>query len=277
MNKTELLAESVRAGLVVHKTWSTEELRAILREHRESNKELDGKMAMRGLAGMTLPQLKAKADTVGVQYPNAITKGNLLRLIRDSVNTPANELMTFGRYRGYEFQEVPASYGEWAVAEANRSDNASADLIRFAKWYHKERAMKNMQTYGVEDFDDSAPARRTPASRAGYMSTPTDSRDSRPLTSWNTEGPITMAPGRNHKGKAGELLDGILGGSGEHTPEEWKGQPEDSDPEENQGQRRGRERPQPHGQRGGPGSARRRSRSCTHLALLKDKAKNPGP
>ena len=191
MNKTELLAEAVRVGLVVHRTWSNEELKAILREYRENHKDEDGKIAMRGLAGLTLPELKAKADSMAIHYPSGITKGNLLRLIRDNVNTPGNELMTFGRYRGFEFQEVPTSYGEWAVMEANRSDNASPDLVRFAKWYHKERTMKKMQTYGVETADNPIPFPDDESSvKSGYPAPWTERSDT-----------YISAVNRNYKGR----------------------------------------------------------------------------
>ena len=277
MNKTELLAESVRAGLVVHKSWSIEELRAILREHRESNKELDGKTAMRGPAGMTLPQLKAKADIMDVKYPNAITKRNLLRLIRDSVNTPANELMTFGKYRGYEFQEVPASYGEWAVAEVNKSDNASADLIRFAKRYHKERTMKNMQTYGVKDLDDSTPYHEEDSSiKSGYMSLPTDSRDSRPLTSWNTEGPIITSPGRNHKGKAASSSTGSWEAVASTPQRSGKGNQKTATPKRTKANDEDERNRNPMDSEVDPAVLEEIQILQTRLALLKDKAKSPG-
>ena len=55
-----------------------------------------------------------KAAEMGVEFPAGVTKGNLLRLIRDSLATPGSELMKIGKYKGYEYQEIPSSYGEWA-------------------------------------------------------------------------------------------------------------------------------------------------------------------
>ncbi|CAE7297819.1 unnamed protein product, partial [Symbiodinium sp. CCMP2456] len=167
MNKTELLAEAVRVGLVVHKSWSNEELKSILREHREKSKTEDGKMAMRGLAGLTMSELKTK--------------------------------------------EVPTSYGEWAVAEANRSDNASPDLIRFAKWYHKERTLKKMQNYGTEEFVDPTPfpdddssnqsAHQTPLTAwRGAVSSPPPTRGYKGSSSTGSWEAVASTPHRSGKG-----------------------------------------------------------------------------
>ncbi|CAE7689238.1 unnamed protein product [Symbiodinium sp. CCMP2592] len=157
MTKTQLLAESSRLGLVVHTSWTVEELRAIIREHRESKTMQDDKVAMRGLSSLTMPELKAKATELKVEFPSNITKGNLLRLIRDSVNTPGNELITFGKHRGKEYQEVPDAYGRWAVHEVNGNSNSSDDLVRFAKWWHKNRALEQMQNYAREAMEVPLP------------------------------------------------------------------------------------------------------------------------
>ncbi|CAE7529466.1 GIP, partial [Symbiodinium pilosum] len=106
----ELLSEATRLGLAVHRTWAVEELKAVIMEHRESLKE------------------KAKATDLGIDFPTGTTKGNLMRLIRDSINTPDQELMKIGKFRGFQFVEIPESYCEWAVRELTVSRNPDPEL-----------------------------------------------------------------------------------------------------------------------------------------------------
>ena len=80
-----------------------------------------------------------KATEMGVEFPDNITKGNLLRLIRDSLKTPGTELMKIGKYKGFEFQEIPSAYGEWASREVKSSANPHIELIRYAKWWDNEQ------------------------------------------------------------------------------------------------------------------------------------------
>ncbi|CAE7733722.1 GIP [Symbiodinium sp. CCMP2592] len=105
MTKTQLLEEALRLGLTVHKSWSPEEIKAIIMEHRVAQNEKDATVAMKKVSQLTLPELKKKAQSLDIDFPATITKGNLLRLVRDSLNTPDNELMKIGRYRGREFRE----------------------------------------------------------------------------------------------------------------------------------------------------------------------------
>ena len=97
MSKAELLSQATRLGLVVHRTWAVEEIKAVIMEHRESLKEKDPVEQMRRVTHMTLSQLEAKATDLGIDFPTGTTKGNLMRLIRDSINTPDQELMKIGK------------------------------------------------------------------------------------------------------------------------------------------------------------------------------------
>ena len=56
MNKTQLIAEAVRVGAVVHPTWMVPELQATIREHIENHTEASAQQKMRGLSSMTLPE-----------------------------------------------------------------------------------------------------------------------------------------------------------------------------------------------------------------------------
>ena len=117
MTKNELLQEALRLGLLVHQSWKTEEIKAVIVEHRMEHMESDPAYLMKSISKMSLSEMKAKADSLGVQYNDKVTKGNLMRAIRQSANTPGNELMKIGKFRGYEFQEIPPGYGEWALKE----------------------------------------------------------------------------------------------------------------------------------------------------------------
>ena len=74
ITKAELLSEATRLGLVVHRTWAVEELKAVIVEHRESLREKDPREQTRRVMHMTLSQLQAKADSLAIDYPTGTTK-----------------------------------------------------------------------------------------------------------------------------------------------------------------------------------------------------------
>ena len=139
MTKTQLLSECNRLGLVVHRTWTVEELKAVIQEHRMQAASKQPGHQMKAVTSLNMPELKMKATEMGVEFPDNITKGNLLRLIRDSLKTPGTELMKIGKYKGFEFQEIPSAYGEWASREVKSSANPHMELIRYAKWWDSEQ------------------------------------------------------------------------------------------------------------------------------------------
>ncbi|CAE7361897.1 RE2 [Symbiodinium sp. CCMP2592] len=135
MTKAELLSECNRVGLVVHRNWTCEEIKATIMEHRMNDPNQQQATVMKSITSLTLPELKEKADQLGVLYPSQVTKGNLMRLIRDHTKTPGTELMKIGKFKGYEYQEVPRSYGMWAAREIRMSPNPHVELVRFAQWW----------------------------------------------------------------------------------------------------------------------------------------------
>ncbi|CAE7294300.1 GIP [Symbiodinium sp. CCMP2592] len=155
MRKTELLAEANRLGMTVHPSWTVVELKAVIREHMEANQEGDVARKMKKLNSLTLPELRAKANELHFAIPEKASKGLILKLVRESLNTPANTLMTIGRWRGCEYQEIPASYGNWAMEETRRSDNSHPDLIRYARWYEQHLKEKAAKTKVPDDEFDS--------------------------------------------------------------------------------------------------------------------------
>ncbi|CAE7287015.1 RE1 [Symbiodinium sp. KB8] len=142
MSKTQLLEECNRVGLVVHRTWTVEELKAVIQEHRMQTASQTPSHQMKSVTSLNLPEMKAKAVEMGIDFPSNITKGNLLRLIRDSLATPGSELMKIGKYKGFEFQEIPNAYGEWASKEVKTSANPHVELVRFARWWDNEQTAK---------------------------------------------------------------------------------------------------------------------------------------
>ncbi|OLP81847.1 Copia protein [Symbiodinium microadriaticum] len=148
MSKTELLSEATRLGLVVHRSWTVEEIKATIMEHRMNDPVYRQAATMKSVTNLTLAELKTKADGLGIQYPDKITKGNLLRLIRDAVSTPGSELMKIGKYKGFEFQEIPHQYGMWAAREVRMSQNPHVELVRYAKWWEEKEYQKH---YGKGD------------------------------------------------------------------------------------------------------------------------------
>ena len=109
-----------------------EELKAVIMVHKQSLKEKDPTEQMRRVTHMTLAQLQAKADSLGIDYPTGTTKGNLMRLIRDS---PDQELMKIGKFRGFQFVEIPESYCEWVMRELATATSPDPELVCLRNWY----------------------------------------------------------------------------------------------------------------------------------------------
>ncbi|CAE7477908.1 unnamed protein product, partial [Symbiodinium microadriaticum] len=176
MNKVQLLSEASRLGLVVHRNWSVEEIKAVIQEHRMNDAANTPAHQMRSVTNLTLPELKVKATELGVMFPSNITKGNLLRLVRDHVGTPANELMKIGKYKGWEFQEIPKEYGMWAAREVRMNGNPHVELVRFAKWWEDDQYQKhygdqaNIEKNATVPFPDS-PSQAAPSGASSSAGT----------------------------------------------------------------------------------------------------------
>ena len=129
---------------------------------------------------MTLPELRKKALEMGVAIPDKTSKGNLLRLIRSSVSTGADSLMTIGRWKGCLYKEIPDDYGSWALTETERTPNSSPELIMYARWWKENRLNDPKETAirdSGSDLEDPPPTSRATASSRGsweqVSSTPT--------------------------------------------------------------------------------------------------------
>ena len=138
MTKVELLAEANRIGVLVHHRWTNEEIKAAIQEHRMEN---DPSTVMKSITKLTFDELKVKATRLGVSYGDRITKGNLIRLIRDHTSTPDQELMKIERVRvRRDPQHLPgvgiqrdshqrdSSPGVGAICEVVRRQERQGDL-----------------------------------------------------------------------------------------------------------------------------------------------------
>ena len=86
-----------------------------------------------------------------------------MRLIRDNAEGAKNHILTFGRYRGYQFAETPADYQRWAIKETDANDNASEELRMFANWARENLSTTRTAAYArVRDPEESASIPYTP-------------------------------------------------------------------------------------------------------------------
>ncbi|CAE7219835.1 unnamed protein product, partial [Symbiodinium sp. KB8] len=111
---------------------------------------------MKKINSLNLPELRAKAMELEAPLPAKASKGLILKLIRDSLSTPAKTLMTIGRWRGCEYREIPEDYGRWALAETTRSENSHPDLVRYAKWFKNEMDRKSVKAHINDDTVDAS-------------------------------------------------------------------------------------------------------------------------
>ncbi|CAE7565416.1 RE1 [Symbiodinium sp. CCMP2592] len=120
------------------------ELRSAITESKAIDKEEKG--VPKGMSGMKLADLKMEADRIGVAYDSKVTRGTLMRHIRDYHETPDNTIMTIGRYKGSAYFQIPRQYAEWASREERENGiNMSPDLKRFVLWYRRTSEEKEVK------------------------------------------------------------------------------------------------------------------------------------
>ena len=135
--KQELLNEAQARGLWVNPKWTVPEIRSIVQEdmNRGTPNPLDAKAQLPvGLSKMTVAEMQATAEGLGVEIPPRATKGTIMRLIRDNAGGGSQLVMSFGRYKGYLYSETPMGYRKWAMAEVASNPNRSEDLQMYANW-----------------------------------------------------------------------------------------------------------------------------------------------
>ncbi|CAL1145601.1 unnamed protein product [Cladocopium goreaui] len=139
MGKEQLTRELVEHGVVVHPNWTVPELRTTVMEQREAlNPRMDKNDKLKGITQLTLDQLTQKAVEEGLSLPPRPTRGLLIRMLRESTQQESDNVMCFGKFKGWLYKEVPREYMKWAVDETAANTNASEDLVRFATWAKEE-------------------------------------------------------------------------------------------------------------------------------------------
>ncbi|OLP96499.1 Copia protein [Symbiodinium microadriaticum] len=134
-NKAELLEEAKARNLWVNDRWSTVELRSAIQEDRRNPSPNDPANATKGMASMTLDQLKTRAMELGYHLPPHGTRGTIMRILRDQAGMSSQSILGFGRFAGKAFEDTPVSYRTWALREVENNDNPSEDLVMFANWW----------------------------------------------------------------------------------------------------------------------------------------------
>ncbi|CAE7217070.1 GIP [Symbiodinium pilosum] len=199
--------EANRTGVIVHHTWGVTEIKACIMEARNAAKAADPTEQMKRVSHMSLPELRAKASELKIDYANTTTKGNLLRLIRDSLNTPDQELMKIGKFKGCQFCEILKSYGEWVVRELAQADSPDPELVRHGRWFNNKQ--RNPETRGylgdqvAPPYPSSTAATRGPESIAA--STTPSARESWSLVSDKASAPSTTSTRRRTRTEADEI------------------------------------------------------------------------
>ena len=137
LNKAELIRELDALQIPIHPKWTLPELRQTLIEHRQQRTGLE-ENAIKGLGRLSLGELKNKCQEHRLEVPQKATRGLLIKMLRQTSQPSGEQVMNFGKYKSWMYQEVPIDYLRWAVREAEVNDNAGDDLSHFAAWAKAE-------------------------------------------------------------------------------------------------------------------------------------------
>jgi uncharacterized protein (DUF3820 family) len=142
MKKEELIFALHELDVDINPKWTVEELRSLLREQRE----IRGQTAQStGLTNKNLAQLTEMATRLGMRMPTKPTRGLLMRMIRDMDGNEVSDetVVTFGRFHGFVFKDIPNNYLDWAIQEVEASaGNADPCLTQLANWAAARKARK---------------------------------------------------------------------------------------------------------------------------------------
>ncbi|CAE7767068.1 unnamed protein product [Symbiodinium sp. CCMP2592] len=105
-----------------------------------------GKPRMKGISKLTLGELLQKCQECQVTLPPKPTRGALISLLRTANQTPGEQVLAFGKFRGWMFKETPPGYRQWAQAEVAANANHSPELAMYASWAEAEdkRVIENL-------------------------------------------------------------------------------------------------------------------------------------
>ena len=148
MKREELVRELRELQVPVHPNWTVPELRATLIEQRPGQTPTREQHALKGISKMSLEELKIKAVEADLEMPPKVTRGWLIKALRDNLQPEGDQVMTFGKYKSWMFKEVPFSYQEWAMKETEVNTNSSPELVHFAAWCRQELAERKQRAKG---------------------------------------------------------------------------------------------------------------------------------
>ena len=80
-----------------------------------------------------------------IANPTKANEGLLMRLLRGATPASDEEVVNFGRYKGYTYKELPQSYTDWVLRELAVADQPQPEFQRLANWIN---AKKNMPKGG---------------------------------------------------------------------------------------------------------------------------------
>ncbi|CAL1132729.1 unnamed protein product [Cladocopium goreaui] len=140
MKREELVTALEKLGISVRAEWTVPELRATLIEHQETQGTPNPKV--KGLTRLTVDELKDKCAAEGIAMPDSkLTRGLLMKLLRENAPPTGDEVVCFGMYKGYLYKEVNEKYLEWAMEEVAANPQHSLDLARLARWAQARSTM----------------------------------------------------------------------------------------------------------------------------------------
>jgi len=85
-------------------------------------------------------QIEERCREEKIPFPQDAGRGLLMRMLRESLATTGECVVTFGQYKNYLFKEVPEDYLAWAIKEWKATDECSPDLDRLARWADRMRS-----------------------------------------------------------------------------------------------------------------------------------------
>ena len=148
MKRHGLVEELEMRGVAVNRSWSVPELRSILIEQKEVEKPPKTDTGVKGLTKLSLSELVTEAEALSMVMPPKPTRGLLMRMIRDAKATPGQTVVSFGKFKGWMYHEIPQSYLEWSIQETKSNANAHVDLVRLATWAQGELEKRQSKQAG---------------------------------------------------------------------------------------------------------------------------------
>ena len=138
MNKVELATELRGYQIPCHDKWLVRELRTMVMEQRKAREGPKEDHVLKGLSRLNLEELVEKAKKEGLTIPPKPTRGALMAMLRVSTQSPGDQVMPFGKFKGWMYKETPKGYRDWAVQEVASNPNHHPDLGRYASWAETE-------------------------------------------------------------------------------------------------------------------------------------------